>query len=133
MRRISLCQERNRVTITDLERWGNPHELDLAPRVLAHPQRPWEVRRARSGQGQRPRSTRRGACSRSPYGWAGTFGETEHALAYIGAHPGGDPGVHYALGCRGNGIAYSAIAAEVLNAAALGKPHRYRDTFAFDR
>lgn len=26
-----------------------------------------------------------------------------------------------------------AIAAEVLTAAVLGKPHRYRDTFAFDR
>jgi glycine/D-amino acid oxidase-like deaminating enzyme len=67
------------------------------------------------------------------YGWAGTFGETEHGLAYIGAHPGGGPRVHYALGCRGNGIAYSGTAAKVLNAAALGKPHRYRDTFAFDR
>jgi glycine/D-amino acid oxidase-like deaminating enzyme len=67
------------------------------------------------------------------YGWAGTFGETKHGLAYIGAHPDGDARVHYALGYGGNGITYSAIAAEVLTAAVLGKPHRYRDTFAFDR
>ena len=33
----------------------------------------------------------------------------------------------------GNGITYSAIAAELLTATVLGKPHRYSDTFAFDR
>ena len=67
------------------------------------------------------------------YGWAGTFGETKHGLAYIGAHPDGDTRVHYALGYGGNGITYSAIAAEMLTAAVLGKRHRYRETFAFDR
>ena len=67
------------------------------------------------------------------YGWAGTFGETKHGLAYIGACPGGDARVHFALGYGGNGIAYSAIAADVLTAAVLYQPHRYRDTFAFDR
>jgi glycine/D-amino acid oxidase-like deaminating enzyme len=67
------------------------------------------------------------------YGWAGTFGETKHGLAYIGAHPKGDARVHYALGYGGNGITYSAIAAEMLAAAVLGEAHRYRDTFSFDR
>ncbi|MBA2524448.1 MAG: FAD-binding oxidoreductase [Pyrinomonadaceae bacterium] len=67
------------------------------------------------------------------YAWAGTFGETKDGLAYIGAHPGGDARVHYALGYGGNGITFGAIAAEVLTAAVLKKPHRYRDTFAFDR
>jgi len=67
------------------------------------------------------------------YAWAGTFGETKDGLAYIGAHPGGDARVHYALGYGGNGITFGAIAAEVLTAAVLNKPHRYRDTFAFDR
>lgn len=66
------------------------------------------------------------------YGWAGTFGETKHGLAYIGAHPDGDARVHYALGYGGNGITYSAIAADILTAAVLGEPHRYRATFAFD-
>lgn len=67
------------------------------------------------------------------YAWAGTFGETKDGLAYIGAHPKGDARVHYALGYGGNGITFGAIAAEVLTAAVLNKPHRYRDTFAFDR
>jgi glycine/D-amino acid oxidase-like deaminating enzyme len=67
------------------------------------------------------------------YSWAGTFGESEDSLPYIGPHPGGDSRVLYALGYGANGIPYSAIAAEVLTARLLGKPHRYEDTFACDR
>ena len=67
------------------------------------------------------------------YGWAGTFGETEHGLPYIGAHPGVDARVQYALGYGANGMPFSAIAAQIVTAALLGKSHRYRDTFAFDR
>jgi glycine/D-amino acid oxidase-like deaminating enzyme len=67
------------------------------------------------------------------YAWGGTFGETEDSLPYIGPHPDGDSRVHYALGYGANGIPMSAIAAEVVTAAVLGKTHRYSNTFAFDR
>jgi glycine/D-amino acid oxidase-like deaminating enzyme len=67
------------------------------------------------------------------YAWAGTFGESRDSLPYIGAHPRGDSRVLYALGYGANGIPFSAIAAEVLTAGILGKPHRYRKTFACDR
>jgi glycine/D-amino acid oxidase-like deaminating enzyme len=67
------------------------------------------------------------------YGWAGTFGETRDGLPYIGAHPGVDNRVQYALGYGANGMPFSAIAAQIITARVLGKRHRYRDTFAFDR
>jgi glycine/D-amino acid oxidase-like deaminating enzyme len=67
------------------------------------------------------------------YGWAGTFGETKDGLPYIGAHPDVDKRVLYALGYGANGMPFSAIAAEIVTASVIGKPHRYRDTFAFDR
>jgi len=67
------------------------------------------------------------------YAWAGTFGETEDGLAYIGTHPRLDPRIHFALGFGGNGIIYSAIAAEVITAKVIGRPHRYEDTFSFAR
>jgi glycine/D-amino acid oxidase-like deaminating enzyme len=67
------------------------------------------------------------------YGWAGTFGESKDSLPYIGPHPAGDSRVHYALGYGANGIPISAIAAEIVAAAVLGREHRYSDTFAFDR
>lgn len=67
------------------------------------------------------------------FAWGGTFGETKDGLAYIGPHPQRDPRMLFALGYGGNGITYSAIAAEVLAAAVAGRRHRYCDTFAFDR
>jgi glycine/D-amino acid oxidase-like deaminating enzyme len=67
------------------------------------------------------------------YAWGGTFGETEDSLPYLGPHPDGDPRVQYALGYGANGMPFSAIAAEIVTAAVLRKPHRYADTFAFDR
>ncbi|HXU31298.1 MAG TPA: FAD-dependent oxidoreductase [Thermoanaerobaculia bacterium] len=67
------------------------------------------------------------------YAWAGTFGETEDGLAYIGAHPKADPRIHFALGFGGNGITYSALAAEILAAKVVGKDHPYAETFSFDR
>jgi glycine/D-amino acid oxidase-like deaminating enzyme len=67
------------------------------------------------------------------YAWAGTFGETEDGLPYIGSHPAGDPHVQYALGYGANGMPFSAIAAEIVAAAILGKPHKYGNTFSFDR
>jgi glycine/D-amino acid oxidase-like deaminating enzyme len=67
------------------------------------------------------------------YGWAGTFGETKDTLPYLGPHPDGDSRVHYALGYGANGMPFSAIAAEIITAALLRRPHRYSGTFAFDR
>lgn len=67
------------------------------------------------------------------YAWAGTFGETEDSLPYIGAHPSADSRVLFALGYGANGIPFSAVAAEVLTAIILKKSHRYQHTFAFDR
>jgi glycine/D-amino acid oxidase-like deaminating enzyme len=67
------------------------------------------------------------------HAWAGVFGQTRDGLAYIGAHPRLDPRVQFALGYGGNGITFSAVAAEVVAARIAGRRHRFADTFAFDR
>ena len=67
------------------------------------------------------------------YTWAGTFGETADGLPYIGPESSHTDRVFYTLGYGGNGIPFSAIAADLATAHVLGRPHRYRDTFAFDR
>ena len=66
------------------------------------------------------------------FAWAGTFGETDDGLAYIGATPEW-PGAFFALGYGGNGITYSALAAEIIRDAILGRPNKYADLFRFDR
>ena len=70
---------------------------------------------------------------KSAYGWAGTFAETRDGLPYIGPHPDVDNRVFYALAYGANGMPFSALAGELLAAALLGKVHRYRNTFSFDR
>jgi glycine/D-amino acid oxidase-like deaminating enzyme len=47
------------------------------------------------------------------FSWCGTFAETPDGLAYIGGHAGA-PRCHFALGFGGNGITYSALAAQYL-------------------
>lgn len=47
------------------------------------------------------------------YSWAGTFGETEDGLAYIGESPEWRNS-YFNLGFGGNGITYSAIGAELI-------------------
>lgn len=66
------------------------------------------------------------------YSWAGTFGETEDGLAYIGSYRK-HPLCYFALGFGGNGISYSIIAAEIIRAALKGTPHPYAEVFRFDR
>ena len=66
------------------------------------------------------------------YAWAGTFGETTDGLAYIGATPEW-PRAFFALGYGGNGITYSALAADIIRDAILGRPNEYADLFRFDR
>ena len=67
------------------------------------------------------------------HAWAGVFGQTRDGLAYIGPHPLLDPRIEFALGYGGNGITFSAVAAEVIAARIAGRRHRHADTFAFDR
>jgi glycine/D-amino acid oxidase-like deaminating enzyme len=67
------------------------------------------------------------------YAWGGTFGETKDSLPYIGAHPELDDRVLFALDYGANGMPFGAIAAQILTATVLAKPHRYKNTFAFGR
>ncbi|HEX3866467.1 MAG TPA: FAD-dependent oxidoreductase [Gemmatimonadaceae bacterium] len=66
------------------------------------------------------------------FAWAGTFGETDDGLAYIGAHRDW-PRSYFALGYGGNGITYGAIAAEVIRDALVGRRNDCAELFAFDR
>ncbi|MGB8356553.1 MAG: FAD-dependent oxidoreductase [Chthoniobacteraceae bacterium] len=64
--------------------------------------------------------------------WAGTFGETEDSLAYIGHKPE-QPDIYYALGYGGNGITYSMIAAEIIRDSCLGGEHPSARLFRLER
>ncbi len=66
------------------------------------------------------------------FAWAGTFGETEDGLAYIGPHAAW-PNAYFALGYGGNGITFGLIAAEIIRDAVLGRPNEQADLFRFDR
>ena len=66
------------------------------------------------------------------FAWAGTFGETEDGLAYIGEHRDW-PGAYFALGYGGNGIPFGLIAAEIIRDAILGTRNEHADLFRFDR
>jgi len=69
---------------------------------------------------------------RPDYRWAGTFGETKDGLAYIGQIRQ-MPHCYFALGFGGNGITYSAIAAEIIRDSLRGKRHPDAHLFQFDR
>jgi glycine/D-amino acid oxidase-like deaminating enzyme len=69
---------------------------------------------------------------RVEFSWAGTFGETDDGLAYIGAHRDW-PSSFFALGYGGNGITYGVMAAEIIRDALLGRVHPHADLFRFDR
>jgi len=66
------------------------------------------------------------------YTWAGTFGETEDGLAYIGQTPE-FPHAYFALGYGGNGITFSVIAAKIITDLYLGRPNPDADIFRFNR
>jgi len=68
----------------------------------------------------------------SAYAWAGTFGETEDGLAYIGSVPE-LPRCFFTLGFGGNGITYSIVAAEMVRDSIQGKTHPDARLFRFDR
>jgi glycine/D-amino acid oxidase-like deaminating enzyme len=66
------------------------------------------------------------------YAWAGTFAETPDGLAYIGS-VAEVPNAWFALGYGGNGITYSAIAADLIRDLVEGRPNPDAAIFAFDR
>jgi glycine/D-amino acid oxidase-like deaminating enzyme len=66
------------------------------------------------------------------YSWAGTFGETEDGLGYIGSVKE-YPNAYFALGYGGNGITYSIIAAEIIRDLICGHPNTDAEIFSFDR
>jgi glycine/D-amino acid oxidase-like deaminating enzyme len=66
------------------------------------------------------------------FAWSGVFGETEDALPMIGGVPG-RANCLAAFGYGGNGITFSAIAADMLEAELEGRRHPAADLFAVDR
>jgi glycine/D-amino acid oxidase-like deaminating enzyme len=66
------------------------------------------------------------------FAWAGTFGETEDGLAYVGAHRDW-PSSYFALGYGGNGITFSLLAAEIIRDELIGRHNENADLFRFDR
>jgi glycine/D-amino acid oxidase-like deaminating enzyme len=66
------------------------------------------------------------------FSWTGTFADTTDGLPLIGAHPT-MPNVLLALGYGGNGITFSALAAEMLDHRIRGLAHRGDRLFAPDR
>jgi len=67
------------------------------------------------------------------YTWAGSFAETEDGLPYIGAVPGMNPRLQFALCYGGNGITYSVHAGEMIRAGIEGRAHDLDDVFGFKR
>jgi glycine/D-amino acid oxidase-like deaminating enzyme len=67
------------------------------------------------------------------WGWAGSFATTRDGLPFIGAVPGGDPRVHYALCFGGNGITYAAHAGDIIRAGIEGRVHSLAGVFGFGR
>lgn len=64
--------------------------------------------------------------------WTGTFAETFDGLPFLGRHPE-RPGQLFALCYGGNGITYSAIAAELIAAELAGAAHPLAEVMGFER
>jgi glycine/D-amino acid oxidase-like deaminating enzyme len=64
--------------------------------------------------------------------WTGTFAETQDGLPFIGT-PDDQPCLFFALCYGGNGIVFSAIAADMLTAVLHDKTHPCRSIFRFGR
>jgi glycine/D-amino acid oxidase-like deaminating enzyme len=71
--------------------------------------------------------------ARPAFAWAGTFAETNDALALFGRHPQYGMCVLFALAYGGNGISYSMIGAELLRAQIERHPHPLTALFSFER
>jgi len=66
------------------------------------------------------------------HAWAGTFGETKDGLPYIGRSPE-LPYARFALGFGGNGITFSAMAADIIADELCGRPNADAEIFRFGR
>ena len=66
------------------------------------------------------------------YAWAGLFGETDDALPLIGAVTNA-PRTFAAFGYGGNGITFSAMAAEIVANALRGQRDEDAALYALDR
>lgn len=64
--------------------------------------------------------------------WAGTFGETEDGLAYIG-EAAGVPKTYFVLGYGGNGITFSVIGADIIADLVAGRANADAQLFRFGR
>lgn len=69
---------------------------------------------------------------RTDFVWAGTFGTTKDGLPYIGTHPE-FPSTYFVLGFGGNGITFSVIGMDMLNAYLKGEKHQLDSYFKFRR
>lgn len=69
---------------------------------------------------------------RVAYRWSGTFGMTKDGLAYIGESPEW-PNAYFALGFGGNGITFSAVAADLLVRSHQGQIDPDLSLFRFGR
>ncbi len=67
------------------------------------------------------------------FAWAGTFAETEDGLPFFGPHREHGPRVHFAMAYGGNGIAYSAIGAELIRRRIEREAHPLAKLFSFER
>ncbi|MEQ1782923.1 MAG: FAD-dependent oxidoreductase [Hyphomonadaceae bacterium] len=66
------------------------------------------------------------------FAWTGAFGVTDDSLPFIGRVPG-RPWCLAAYGYGGNGITFSALAAELIAAELEGGPHADAPLYALDR
>lgn len=66
------------------------------------------------------------------FAWAGTFGESDNGLPSIGSVPR-MPNCYAVLGCGGNGITVSVVAAQIIQAHLRGRRDPDADLFAFGR
>lgn len=69
---------------------------------------------------------------RTDFAWAGTFGTTKDGLPYIGTHPD-FPKAYFVLGFGGNGITFSVIGMDMLEAFLEGRKHPLSPYFRFGR
>lgn len=69
---------------------------------------------------------------KTDFKWAGTFASTKDGLPYIGSIPQ-RPHTYFALGFGGNGVTFSAIAADIITDLILGKNNKDAAIFHFDR
>lgn len=66
------------------------------------------------------------------YAWAGTFGETEDGLPYMGK-PDPEKNEHYILGFGGNGITFSVMGMDAIVPSLRNEPHPFLEYYKFGR